>query len=819
MIAPVSAVAATNSVMSSPYALYLFGTLVVFFLFVLALWQIARRAQKQAEEHRGHLRAIFDNAPLEMYLKDRDGRYVEINRRFEQLFAVKNDAVRGLLPTDVHDPELAKSTRAQDLEVLRTGKITIREERANTEEGQKVLHTVKFPVLGERGTISGLGAVVLDVTEQAIARDRAELAEQQLRTALEALPAGVVIFDEDLKLLLWNDVYASLTALPKEKLVQGISYREILQAAFDHGYAPKGAGRKEDWLRERTTPTLSAEPIGQYKSRDGRWIQPYDEWTKDGGLVGIRADVTELREQQELLEETTSQLKKAKDALERIVSLSHVGGWGYDPKTGRVQIDTVTQRVLGVPPDAVMDAQGAFRFCTKDSRPVAENAVNAALEHGTAFDIEVELYSVKGRTFWARVICDCTVVDGKTVYLNGAFQDVTDHKRQEERLRAANKEMRQAFEQRDKAERRFYDIASVSLDWFWETDEQGRFTYISESYERATGGDASVFIGRTREELRLASAKPAAADWDWLDEQVTAQKPFEEFVYRNLGTTGEENWVRISGAPFYDPDGTFAGYRGGGSNVTKLYSEIKRAEAANAAKSEFLANMSHEIRTPLNGVLGLAEELTRHVEGAEASKLLSNITSSGEQLLSVINDVLDFSKIEAGRLELEATPFQPQDLMDRLSALHNFHAEEKGLFLRLNNSVDPDLWLNGDAHRIMQILHNLVGNAIKYRGEASPKIEISAERSDEAGFWTIRVKDNGIGIAPEHVERVFVIFQRLHNRDEYSGTGIGLAVCRRIVERHGGRMYVEPNAVAGSTFVFTLPEVSATDDTSETIVT
>lgn len=802
---PVVAPAAEqNDVAALPYALYLFGALSVSFIAVFVLWLIAKRAQKQAEEHQGRLRAIFDNAPVEMYLKDRAGRYIEINRRFEELFHVKNDDIRGMLPRDVHDEELAETTRAQDMEVLRTGKIKVREERADTEEGPKVLHTVKFPVLGENGAIRGLGAVVLDVTAQVEARDRAEMAEQRLRVALEALPAGVVIFDENLKLLLWNDTYAAQSALPKEKLVRGSSYEEMLRAGMAEGYAPKAAGREEEWIRERTTPGLVMAPFGQYKTRSGRWIQPYDKWTKEGGLVGIRADVTELREQQELLEETTRELKASKDALERIVSLSHVGGWGYDPQTGVVRIDEITQRVLGVPRDATMDAKGAFNFCTERSRPVAQKAVTAAIEHGTDFDIEVELLSVKGRAFWARVICDCTVEDGETVYLNGAFQDVTDHKRQQERLRKANEDMRIAFEQRDQAERRFFDIASVSLDWFWETDENDRFTYISESYERATGGDASIFLGRTREELRRKSAAEGDVDWNWLEAQIASREPFEDFVYRNLGSTGAENWVRVSGAPFFDAEGRFAGYRGVGSNVTALYSEIKRAEAANAAKSEFLANMSHEIRTPLNGVLGLAEELTGHVEGEDASRLLRNITSSGEQLLSVINDVLDFSKIEAGRLELDVAPFQPQELLERLSALHSFRAEEKGLYLRLNNKIAADVWLDGDAHRIMQILHNLVGNAIKFTETGGVEVEASLTDNNLLSFV---VSDTGIGMSADQAATVFNEFSQADTSTsrQFGGTGLGLAITKSLVKIMMGDITMKSAAGDGATFQVILP--------------
>lgn len=782
----------------------LYGALAVGFVTVIALWAMARRAQKQSEKHRNQLRAIFDSAPMEMYLKDSDGRYVDINRRFEELFGVKNSEVRGLYPADVHDPKLAETTRAQDLEVLRTGKIITREERANTSEGLKVLHTVKFPIFDEGGATRGLGAVVLDMTDHAEARVRAEAAETRLRNALEAMPAGVVIFDENLDLLLCNKLYADISVLSEGELVPGTSYEAILRKAIAEGYADMALGCEEEWIRERTTPGLEMGPIGQYKTRDGRWIQPNDQWTKEGGLVGVRSDVTEFREQQDRLEEATLEIRSAKDALERIVTLSHVGGWSFDTRSRQVSLDDISRRVLGVRSGVIIGAEAALEFCTEASRPVAREAVSAALAHGTAFDIEVELLSAKGRPFWARVICDCTVRDGKTIRLNGAFQDVTDHKRQQERLRAANAELRKAFEQRDQAERRFMDIASVSLDWFWETDVEERFTYISDSYERATGGDASLFIGKTRQELRQDSQMPSNADWAWLDEKVAAREPFEEFVYRNLGTGGKESWVRISGAPFFDTDGSYAGYRGVGSNVTVLYSQIKQAKAASAAKSEFLANMSHEIRTPLNGVLGMAEELGTHVQGEEAPKLLKNIVSSGEQLLSVINDVLDFSKIEAGRLELDEAPFQPQELLERLEALHSFRAEEKGLNLRLQNKTVRDLWLLGDAHRIMQVLHNLVGNAIKFTEVGT--VDVVVSKGAEGGLQIV-VTDTGIGMNAAQTKTVFDEFSQADSSTsrQFGGTGLGLAITRSLVEIMGGQIAVESTFGQGTTMTVQIP--------------
>ena len=163
----------------------------------------------------------------------------------------------------------------------------------------------------------------------------------------------------------------------------------------------------------------------------------------------------------------------------------------------------------------------------------------------------------------------------------------------------------------------------------------------------------------------------------------------------------------------------------------------------------------------------------------------------------LINDLLAYSRIAT-----RGKDFEPTDcgaVLDRTLGDLQFAIEDSGAEV----THDPLPTVNADDMQLGQVFQNLIGNAIKFRGEESPHVHVSAEQKGKE--WVFSVRDNGIGIDPEQAERIFVIFQRLHTRDEYPGTGIGLAICKKVVERHGGRIWVESEPGKGSTFYFTIP--------------
>ncbi|MCB8944286.1 MAG: hypothetical protein H6658_11090 [Ardenticatenaceae bacterium] len=224
-------------------------------------------------------------------------------------------------------------------------------------------------------------------------------------------------------------------------------------------------------------------------------------------------------------------------------------------------------------------------------------------------------------------------------------------------------------------------------------------------------------------------------------------------------------------------------------------------ERSNRELAEFAYVASHDLQEPLRIISSYLQLLNRSYADkldADGQRFIQYTVDAADRMRHLIQDLLAYSRVGT-----QAQPLQPTDFRQILTQV----LADLQLAIEENTAVithDPTFpTVMADASQLRQLLQNLIGNAIKFHGEQPPHIHIGSRREDD--YWLMWVQDNGIGIDPQFAERIFVIFQRLHNRQEYPGTGIGLAICKKIVERHNGRIWVESQPGSGTTFFFTLP--------------
>jgi len=358
------------------------------------------------------------------------------------------------------------------------------------------------------------------------------------------------------------------------------------------------------------------------------------------------------------------------------------------------------------------------------------------------------------------------------------------------------------------AEERARSFLEAQGDVIVRRDSTGRITYANDAF--------CALANRSREDLI-----GGAIQLSILEQGVAAVQPDSTRVYdQKIDCGGSTRWIAWREATVRGETGTEV--QSVGRDVTTRVEAERalslardQAETANRAKSRFLATVSHEIRTPLNGMLGMAGLLLDTPLSPEQLTYTNAAKTSGETLLSLIEEILDFSKIEAGKLDLEARPFTITTLVEEAVELMAPRAQMKGI--EIASYVDERLPIQvvGDVARLRQVLLNLVGNAIKFTEKGG--VSVVAEQSDDQNEVRFEVRDTGIGLKDEDIARIFLDFEQADDSAtrKFSGTGLGLAISKRIITRMEGRIAVTSKETAGSTFTVSVPLPAAPDAPQE----
>ncbi|MGH8316315.1 MAG: ATP-binding protein, partial [Steroidobacterales bacterium] len=397
---------------------------------------------------------------------------------------------------------------------------------------------------------------------------------------------------------------------------------------------------------------------------------------------------------------------------------------------------------------------------------------------------------------------------GQTTRIAGAIIDITERKSSE----AAMLEL----------EARLERAVHGTSDALWEWDTDSNDMWIAPRFRDLLGYGTGDPLPMTAADFASYLHEEDAQKVTGSAQAHLASGTAHDVEARLRRKDGNHEWVRIRGVAETAQAGQHRRMSGSIQLITEkkrtelaLIEATKAAANANRAKSDFLANMSHEIRTPMNGVIGMTQLLADTALTPGQHELVEVIRSSGVSLLALINDILDVSKIEAGRMELESLDVDLRAAVSEAVTTLGVQAAAKGLILRANVGPDVPSAVRGDAVRLRQVLFNLIGNAIKFTANGAITLETRLESADDVrALVRFSVRDTGIGIPPDRLDRLFKSFSQVDSSTtrHYGGTGLGLSIVKQLVDLMGGNVGVDSELGVGSVFWFTAQFELASDD-------
>ena len=535
---------------------------------------------------------------------------------------------------------------------------------------------------------------------------------------------------------------------------------------------------------------------GEYRWIFDTGIPRFDEGGNYLGYIGSAFDITERR----ILEDKLHQLTRELSTILETSSL------GIIKIRDRVQVwaNRTMSEMFGYAPEELMNIETRQVYMSNADYDRLGAEAYPMLAQGLAYRTELQMKRKDGSITWVRLLGNAINPHDPGEGSVWIFEDINQQK--------ALKDIRKKEQdQLKRSEIKFSTIFQTSPDIIAISEKStGRIIEVNDAFERIMGYGREEAVGRTSRELNTwGSPELRQQMLDHLGDQKRVMN-YQSSLRRKNG----ELFPALLSLEQVEIDGVHCIIISA-RDITEreaVKEELRNAktaaEAANRAKSEFLANMSHEIRTPMNGVIGMAQLLSMTDLTGEQQEYVNALKVSGNNLLSLINDILDLSKIEAGKIRIELSEFSLANCINNIVLTQKSALFDKGLALNVDIDRDIPHLLVGDQLRVKQILLNLLGNAIKFTHQGS--IGVSAhvvERYDSSLLVRITVRDTGIGIAPEARDRIFKPFVQEDGSTtrQFGGTGLGLSICRRLVELMEGGIAVESTPGSGSCFTVTLP--------------
>ena len=742
-----------------------------------------KRLQEEYRETRDFLNSILTSIQDGISVVGPDFTIRHTNRRMEEWYKSGTD-LRGKKCFEVYRQQRSVCHDCPVRRAFETGEVAHATISADTEEGKKWLEIWAYPVIREddrRG--SEVIEMIRDVTPRKKIEEMLARGERNFRTFVETMDDMVIVENAEGTIQFCNGAVSRKLGYTQEDLA-GMRVSALFDPSSEVNERNSFAAVPMVCLRDKEGISFPVES----RTWTGEW---------DGKESHFRI-VKDLSKEQEALQ-------KFNTLFERNPQLMAVTDL---PERRFTEVNASFLKKLAYTREEVLGRSGneLSLFVDLDER----RAIDEELErHGRVSNLEIRIKAKDGSILDGLFSGEFIETHGKKSLLT-VLTDITEQKKAEKQVAYQRSQIRSLFE--------YSSSAMVMMDL------ENRVQDVNRAFEKMFGFTLSEVKGGSLESF-ICPQRFIQNESKELDRQSLVGIKGTDIIRKKK--EGSEFHVRVSAGPIKQKNtivGRFAIF----DDITEQKESAEaladanrhleeqtviakemalQAEMASKAKSDFLANMSHEIRTPMNAVVGFTDLLLTTKLNPMQRQYLENVHTSADSLLVIINDILDFSKIEAGRLELDYTPVNLRDELEKVSDIVAFKAHEKGLELILNLSPDLPRTVSGDAVRLNQILTNLLSNSVKFTEEGEVELQAEIHHVEEAVEIRFCVRDTGIGMTPAQVKKIFDSFSQADHSTtrKYGGTGLGLSISKSLVEMMGGELKVESAPGEGSSFSFNLP--------------
>ena len=748
--------------------------------------------RKIAEQALRALANAIEHASLEMCLCDADDRVVMVNRAYREANA---ERAAQLVPgTPYADYLLAGLELGMPVEARGREDAWLAERLAQRRSsGRSFEQQLKddrwLLVTDQRLPFGGMLTTGIDITARKVAEQTAHRAFERLRLMVENLNEPMFLTDAEDRFVFGNRRFRERNVAFADAVAPGAPYEGYLQAVVGAGLVPEARGREAQWIAGRIAQRRRGG--GPYERSRGavEVMLAYDQRLDDGSILTFNVDITERKRAEDALRLSDERLRQA-------VRASDIGIFDHDHVADTIFWSPEQRAIYGIGPDEPITLQLFLKHVHPDDVPRIGAAVARA--HDPAgeglFDIEHRIVRADGQVRWLSTRSQTRFAGegaarrpARTI---GAVIDITERRRAEAALRASEERFAKMFQEAPE----FMALVRTS---------DARIIDVNRVFERETGYGRDEMIGRTSAEIQL---------WDDLEhrravfEALRARGSVQDAEFRLRRRDGSVRdalldvvSVDIAGEPCW-------------LFVTRDITERKRAEDALRELNQsleqrvrertgeleaFSYSVSHDLRAPLRAI-GSFARMVADEEGAQLSaegrRKLGVVEHNAVKMGELVDDLLTLARVSRAELE--------RSRLDLRGIAANLLVELRARYPAAEVALEPMPGATGDETLVRQAVVNLLDNALKYSArEASPRVAMGWDAA--AGAYYVR--DNGVGFDMAYAPKLFQAFERLHTEAEFEGTGIGLAIVKRVIDRHGGRVWAESAPQAGTTVRFTLP--------------